>query len=87
MWSKQATEWIASKKARSVAQWLDDEATKLAWNPHPPGMKRIADPALQWSEGLTYRIRAGNYRIIYADVSFKGYLVIVRVMSRDEVYD
>ncbi len=51
---------------------------KLAHNPRPFGYKKLVD-----EEGL-YRIRAGNYRIIYEIHDQILLIVILRVAKRNE---
>jgi mRNA interferase RelE/StbE len=51
----------------------------LIVNPRPPGTKKIADPAV-------YRVRQGDYRIIY-EVDDKARTVIIfRIRHRRELY-
>lgn len=52
----------------------------LAINPLPSGVKKLAD------EENTYRIRVGDYRIIYEIYSGELTVFIVRVKHRRDVY-
>ncbi len=59
-----------------VAKDIDD----LAKNPRPHGCKKLAS-----NENL-YRIRSGNYRIIYQIQEKMLIVLVVRVGDRKEVY-
>lgn len=60
---------------RLVQQHIDD----LAGNPRPPGVKKL-------TAGEGYRIRVGDYRILY-DIDDTAQMVIIyRVKHRREVY-
>ena len=61
--------------ARIVAL-VDD----LAENPVPPGVKKLAGTS------HTYRIRTGNYRVVYNIDNHVLVVEIVRVGHRKEVY-
>lgn len=54
---------------------------KLATNPRPPGVEPLGGA----DEGY-YRIRHGNYRIVYSIEDKKLIILIVRVVHRKEVY-
>jgi mRNA interferase RelE/StbE len=50
-------------------------------NPRPDGVKKLKD-----AEGLYYRVRQGNYRILYTVQDKKLMIIIVKVADRKEVY-
>jgi mRNA interferase RelE/StbE len=52
----------------------------LATDPLPYGVKKLAD------EKITYRIRVGDYRIIYEIYSDELIVFVVKVKHRREVY-
>ena len=52
---------------------------RLAENPRPPGVKKLTA-----REG--YRIRVGDYRILYQIDDGVEVVIIYRVMSRGDVY-
>jgi len=54
----------------------------LANNPRPSGVK-----ALQGNLKGLYRIRSGDYRIVYQIYDSKLLILIVRVAQRGQVYD
>ena len=66
---------------RSQLQRLDAAILKLELTPFPPGVKRIiADDVAD------YRIRIGDYRILYdVDVNNKT-IIILRVGHRKDIY-
>jgi len=53
--------------------------TRLAENPRPPGAKKLIT-----RDG--YRIRVGDYRILYHVDDVAKVVIIYRVMSRGDVY-
>jgi mRNA interferase RelE/StbE len=65
---------------KGVQQRIVDKATLLAVDPHPAASKK-----LQGEEGL-YRIRAGDYRIVYSIHDALLLVLIVRIGHRREVY-
>ena len=52
----------------------------LALNPHPHGYKKLI------GENITYRIRIGNYRVIYDLYDTKLYIEIIRIRHRKDAY-
>ena len=52
----------------------------LALNPHPRGYKKLI------GENITYRIRIGNYRVIYDLYDTKLYIEIIRIRHRKDAY-
>lgn len=59
-----------------LAAAIDD----LAADPHPPGSLKLAGGAGEW------RIRVGDYRIIYEVHGHRLLVLVVRVAHRREVY-
>ena len=52
----------------------------LKENPRPPGVKKLEDSDDLW------RIRVGDYRIIYSVVDDKLLVLVVRVRHRKDAY-
>lgn len=52
----------------------------LAPNPRPPGVQKLRD------DNNLYRIRVGDYRIIYQIIDQEVVVVVVRIGHRREVY-
>ncbi len=79
-------EWRASaakelrKIDRGVVPRIVAAAAQLAHQPHPPGSKK-----LQGTDSI-YRIRVGDYRIVYEVNAAEIVIIIVRVRHRKEVY-
>jgi len=63
---------------KSVFKRVDVKIRSLAEDPHPRGAKKLED--------TLFRVRVGDYRIIYQVVSDTITIVIVRVRHRREVY-
>jgi len=76
-----------SKKAQSALDKLSDHIAtpileaigKLADNPRPVGYKK-----LKGTEG--YRIRVGNYRIIYDVYDYKLVVDVIAIGHRKDIY-
>ena len=73
----------AKKELRALARGLQKRilkaARKLRNNPRPPGCKKL--------KGLdAYRIRAGDYRIVYEIHDDVLIVLVIRVAHRREVY-
>lgn len=60
-------------------QAIDRKILVLADNPRPPGCKKLASEE-KW------RIRAGNYRIIYEIDNKEIVITIIRIGHRKDVY-
>ncbi|MFL6276507.1 MAG: type II toxin-antitoxin system RelE family toxin [Blastocatellia bacterium] len=63
---------------KSVFKRADSKIRSLAHHPLPPGSKKL--------QGNLFRIRVGDYRIVYQIESDQIVIVIVRVRHRREVY-
>jgi len=61
-----------------VCQRLEPDIVALADNPYPEGVRKI-----QGTEGA-YRIRVGNYRIVYEVYREQKVVVILRVAQRSK---
>jgi len=79
-------EWKASAKKdlkkidkQKIPKILEAVAN-LAYNPHPPNHKKIIGTE------HNYRIRVGDYRVIYFLEDAKLVIEIVRVRHRKEAY-
>jgi mRNA interferase RelE/StbE len=57
---------------------VDAKIQNLAEDPHPRGTKKL--------EETLFRVRVGDYRIIYQVVADMITIVIIRVRHRREVY-
>jgi mRNA interferase RelE/StbE len=80
-------EWKASAAGelkrldRTAVPRIHDAVRNLARDPFPPGCCK-----LKGSEG-TYRIRVGDYRVVYEVVQASAIILIVRVRHRKDVYE
>jgi len=62
-----------------IRKKIADAINKLAFNPHPDGSKKLKGSQF-------YRIRAGDYRIIYTIEENILTILVVRIGHRKEVY-
>jgi mRNA interferase RelE/StbE len=60
---------------------IDRKILSLADNPRPAGCKKLRGYKDQW------RIRVGDYRVIYLLDDYKALVTIMRVAHRKEVYE
>jgi mRNA-degrading endonuclease RelE of RelBE toxin-antitoxin system len=86
VWEHEADKFLF-RLPRDVQDSIEQAIYRLAHDPRPVGVDRIHDPRLTWPEGITLRLHVRNkYRIIYADVSFKGQIIVIRVAHRKDAY-
>jgi mRNA interferase RelE/StbE len=75
-----AQKQIAKLERRAQAQVVAKiESLKL--DPRPHGVKKLSG-----EDGL-YRVRTGNYRIVYAIYDAQLLVIVVKVGDRKDVYD
>jgi mRNA interferase RelE/StbE len=65
---------------RQIVERILGEVESLASNPFPPGARK-----LRGSE-RTYRVRVGDYRVVYEVFQSRLLIQIVRVRHRKDVY-
>jgi mRNA interferase RelE/StbE len=66
---------INSKDRAAIAKAIDN----LSENPRPFGYKKLKDNEL-------YRIRIGNYRVIYQIFDDRLLIIVIRIGHRREIY-
>jgi mRNA interferase RelE/StbE len=81
-----SVEWVtkASKELRTLEQKnrrrILERVAKLGKSPRPPGCKKLHD------EKSLYRIRVGEYRVIYQIRDTQLLVLVVRVGNRRDIY-
>ena len=70
-----------SKIQKKDAQRIDAEILKLEQNPFPVGYKKLK------AEENKYRIRIGNYRVIYSIENKVLIILILKIGHRKSIYD
>ncbi len=78
--TKKATKQL-NKLPNSTKERIDAAILDLAIEPRPPGVKKMKN-----SEN-SYRIRVGDYRVIYEIYDGVLLVSIVRVGHRSEIYE
>ena len=68
------------KLPREILRRIDAHILALAQNPYPPGAQK-----LESEEGF-FRVRIGDYRIIYSVQHHRLVILVIRVRHRREVY-
>ena len=79
-WKRSATKELRSLPTHMVKR-IVDAVTQLATNPFPPGVRKLS------GSQHSYRIREGDYRIVYTVAASMLVIEIIRVGHRKEVYD
>lgn len=64
-----------------VRETIFDKIYELELNPRPSGCKKLKD------KGGLYRVRVGNYRVIYDIQDNQLVVVVVKVLDRKEGYN
>ena len=64
-----------------MAEKIDAAIARLADDPRPPGSLKLKDTQRTW------RIRVGQYRVIYDIYDENITIVVIRVAHRREAYD
>ncbi len=77
--SKPAGKQIAALD-RTVQNRIIDRLTPLGDNPRPAGSKKLAGPDAFW------RIRVGDYRILYTIEDRRLVVLVIKIGHRREVY-
>lgn len=65
---------------KQIQQRLQPRIDALAENPRPPGVKKLEETENQ------YRLRVGDYRIVYETQDAILLVILLRVGHRSEVY-
>jgi len=78
-WKYSASKEIRKLSKSAISRVLEAVAA-LAPNPYPAGCKKLQ------GSGHTYRIRTGDYRIVYTVFSDALIVEIVRVRHRKDIY-
>ena len=79
-YSDRAQKDLRSIRDARTAAALRDAITALADTPRPPGAKKLAGPSGLW------RVRVGDWRILYRIEDGRLLVLVVRVALRGEVY-
>jgi len=59
---------------------IKERIDRLAVDPRPPGVKKLQ------GESDLFRIRSGNYRIIYSIADVRLVVLVIRIEHRRDVY-
>jgi mRNA interferase RelE/StbE len=80
IFTDEALKEIASIDRRADRARIVDRAHKLATDPRPPGSKKLKGPLER------YRLRQGDYRILYEIRDEVLVVTVVQVGNRKDVY-
>ena len=79
-WKHSAVKELKHLPRQVVARILE-AAERLASDPYPSGVRKLA------GSEHSYRIRVGNYRVVYSIFSMTFIIEVIRVGHRKNVYD
>ena len=79
-WKRSATKELRSLPNHMVERIVAAVA-QLSANPFPPGVRKLS------GSQHTYRIREGDYRVVYTVTASTLVIEVIRVAHRKEVYD
>ena len=79
-WKRSAQKELRKLPATTIRKILD-AVEHLAEQPFPPGVKKLVGTE------QTYRVRVGDYRIVYDVLSSMLVIEIIRVGHRKDVYN
>jgi mRNA interferase RelE/StbE len=74
-----ADKFLGKLRDRELYRRLRAAIDQLCLNPHPPGCKKLAGRP-------GYRIRVGDYRIVYRMIDRELVIVIMAIGDRKDVY-
>jgi mRNA interferase RelE/StbE len=77
---RKAEKQINAVRIRWLAEDLRDAIMPLGENPRPPGCLKISGPGDAW------RIRVGDWRVVYRIDDGRVVVIVVRVAPRGGVY-
>ena len=79
-WKRSAAKELR-KLPRDVIVRILNVVEQLTENPYPPGVRKLSGAQ------HTYRIRVGDYRVIFSVFDAEMVIEIIRVGHRKDVYD
>jgi mRNA interferase RelE/StbE len=75
------------KLPKQIIAKILEKVDKLSDDPRPSGYKKLTDFHVSNAPDELYRIRIGNYRVIYSIEDEIITITIVKVAHRKEVYE
>ena len=78
-WKRSATKELRSLPTHMVKR-IVEAVTELSTNPFPQGVRKLSGAQ------HTYRIREGDYRVVYTVTASLMVIEVIRVGHRKEVY-
>ena len=79
-WKRSATKELRSLPTHMVKR-IVDAVTQLSVNPFPSGVRKLS------GSQHSYRIREGDYRVVYTVTALTLVIEVIRVGHRKEVFD
>jgi mRNA interferase RelE/StbE len=78
-WKRPATKELKKLPKETISRILK-AIEGLSDEPYPSGVRKLV------GSEYTYRLRVGNYRIVYSVIASKSVIEIIRVRHRKDVY-
>ena len=79
-WKRSAVKELRALPTEAIERILK-AVEQLAMNPYPVGVRKLVGAE------HTYRIREGNYRVIYTVTAATLVIEVIRVGHRKDIYD
>ena len=79
-----AVEYLDQMPPGKVRAQITKKARSLILNPFPPGCKKLA--VLTYRDEPLWRIRSGNYRVLYVVRRNPNEVVVISIDDRKDVY-
>lgn len=78
--SANAADWLASCRDSKLKRRIAAAIDGLAINPRPPGCVKLA------GEDAVWRVRVGDYRVLYEVNDNRLVVLVIRIAKRSEAY-
>jgi len=78
-WKRSASKELKKLSGDTILRILE-VVDQLSQNPYPAGVRKLV------GSEYSYRIRVGDYRVIYSIVESSLFIEIIRVRHRKDVY-
>lgn len=80
-----ALEFLQKRVTPKERKQIKRKIETLAQEPYPPGCRKLQGPAYRDDEPV-YRIRSGDYRVLYLVRNSPGTIVVLDIGHRKDVY-
>ena len=75
-----ALDWLTECQDAKLKRRVSDAIDRLGENPRPPGCVKLSGESGAW------RVRVGEYRILYEIHDGRLHVLVIRIAKRSEAY-